>query len=185
MTLELIFLLEEPSMKNYLDQILPKILPPEVDFQTLHHRGCADLRLSIPRKLQNWNRPDRETRFVIVHDRDDRDCRALKLQLRQICDAVRPGVLIRIPCQELEAWYWGDLQAVSQAMGKDVTSYARKKKYRNPDAIVDPKECLRRLFPEMRQLADATKIGKAARIEENTSESFQCFVTGVRKMCEK
>ncbi len=183
MTLKLVFLLEEPSMKNYLDQILPKIVPPNVEFQTVPHRGCWDLRLSISKKLRNWTEPNREIRFVVVHDRDSKDCLELKRELRELCDAVRPGVLIRIPCQELEAWYWGDLKAVSEAMGRDITSYSKKKKYRIPDAIVDPKECLYKLFPTMQQCHTAIEVGKHAHITENTSVSFCYFVQGVQNLC--
>ena len=183
MTLKVIFLLEEPSMKWFLDQILPRIVPAGVEFQTVPHQGCSDLRKSIPKKLKCWFEPDKIIHFVVVHDRDDKDCRQLKQELRQLCDAIRPGVLIRIPCQELEAWYWGDLQAVSEAMGKNITNCARKRKFRNPDAIIDPKEHLYKLFPDMQQCSSATAIGERFRIDKNTSESFRYFVSGVRKLC--
>ena len=184
MTVKIVFLLEEPSMKCYLDQILPRIIPSEIEFQTVRHRGKQDLRASLSRKLSNWREPDKIIRFVVVHDNDNHDCMGLKRELRQICDAICPGVLIRIPCQELEAWYWGDLQAVSEVMKKDVTSYARRRRYRNPDDIANPKAEIKKLFPEIRQQAHATAFGAHAHLEENTSRSFQCFIAGVRELCE-
>lgn len=41
--MKLIFLLEEPSMKYLLDELLPRILPPDVTFQTIPHHGKRDL----------------------------------------------------------------------------------------------------------------------------------------------
>ena len=184
--MKIVFLLEEESMKFYLDELLPVILPDGIRFQTVPHRGKDDLRKSIPIKLRGWKEPE-EIRFVVVHDQDNNDCRKLKKDLQKICDAIRPNVLVRIPCRELEAWYWGDLDAVSAAFNKDLSSYKKKKKYRNPDEIVNPKEKLKKLIPELQQQSGAKAIGKQAAkrpLNENSSPSFQAFVKGVRKLCE-
>lgn len=50
--MKLIFLLEEPSMKYLLDSLLPRILPSDVDFQTIPHSGKRALERSIPIKLR-------------------------------------------------------------------------------------------------------------------------------------
>ena len=180
--MKIIFLLEESSMKIYLDQILPKILPDNIQFQTIKHRGKSDLVKSIPLKLKGWNEPG-EIRFVVVYDKDSSDCVQLKTQLQELCDSCRPGVLVRIPCQELEAWYWGDLSAVSAALGKDITSYSQKSQYRNPDLIVNPKEKLKKIFPLLQQESGARAIGREANINDNTSPSFHCFVEGIKRIC--
>ena len=104
-----------------------------------------------------------------------------------MCDAYRSNVLVRIPCRELEAWYWGDLEAVSAAFGKDLTSYGKKKAYRVPDEIVHPKKKLQKILPELQQCLGAQAIGKQAakrNLDDNASASFQAFVKGVRKLCE-
>ena len=96
-------------------------------------------------------------------------------------------ILPNIPCRELEAWYWGDLDAVSAAFNKDLSSYKKKKKYRKPDEIVDPKEKLKKLIPELQQQSGAKAIGKQASkrpLNENASPSFQAFIKGVQKLCE-
>ena len=116
--MKLVFLLEESSMKELLDIILPKILPEGVDFITIPHSGKTDLRKSIPIKMWGWNEPD--ARFVIVHDQDSNDCVILKTELRQLCEGHSKKCLIRIPCHELEAWYFGDLKAVSMAFGRNL-----------------------------------------------------------------
>ena len=67
--MKLVFLLEEPSMKYLLDELLPKILPEGVEFQTISHTGKRALERSIPRKLRGWNEPG-DVRFVILHDQE-------------------------------------------------------------------------------------------------------------------
>ena len=129
--MKLIFMLEELSMKELLDRILPRILPKGVSFQTIPHAGKRDLELSLPRKLRAWNEPD--VAFVIVHDQDSNDCVELKRELQGICAMSGRQVLIRIACRELEAWYWGDLAAVSEAYGVNLNHLAAKSKYRNQE----------------------------------------------------
>ena len=114
--MKLVFLLEEESMKHFLDGILPKILPPDVGFITVPHEGKSDLQKSVPIKLRAWKEPG--VKFVIVQDQDTGDCRELKRKLVELCGDTTQEVLIRIACHELEAWYFGDLEAVSKAYGK-------------------------------------------------------------------
>ena len=39
---KIVFMLEEPSMKELLDKLLPKVLPRGVDFVTIPHEGKQD-----------------------------------------------------------------------------------------------------------------------------------------------
>lgn len=178
----LIFLLEEPSMKEVLDVLLPEILPEGVLFQTIPHSGKSDLQQSIPRKLQAWNTPD--TKFVIIQDQDSANCIDLKKKLLELAEPSGREVLVRIACKELESWYFGDLNAVSQAYGRDVRGLAQKKKYRIPDQIGNPKKELQALFPKHQQIDGARKISRYMSIENNTSQSFRCFVKSVKKLAE-
>ena len=180
--MKLIFMLEELSMKELLDRILPRILPKGVSFQTIPHAGKRDLELSLPRKLRAWNEPD--VAFVIVHDQDSNDCVELKRELQGICAMSGRQVLIRIACRELEAWYWGDLAAVSEAYGVNLNHLAAKSKYRNPDSIDHPKQELKRYIPQMGQIEGARRIASHMNLEGNTSRSFQVFVQGVKRLCE-
>ena len=72
---QLVFLLEEESMKALLDVLLPQILPSETDFLCVPHQGKQDLEKSIPRKLRAWQTP---ALFVIIRDKDKEDCIILK-----------------------------------------------------------------------------------------------------------
>lgn len=180
--MKLIFMLEESSMKVLLDGILPRLLPEGVGFQTIPHAGKRDLELSLPRKLRAWNEPD--VAFVVVHDQDSNNCVELKRELQGICAMSGRRVLIRIACRELEAWYWGDLAAVSEAYGVDLKHLAAKSKYRNPDSIDHPKKELKRYLPQMGQIEGARRIAPHMNLEGNTSRSFHVFVQGVKRLCK-
>ncbi len=81
----LVFLLEDQSMKELLEGLLPRILPqhPQMEFLLIPHRGKADLDKSIPRKLRAWGEP--RPHFVILRDQDSADCVALKQRLLSMC----------------------------------------------------------------------------------------------------
>ncbi len=179
--MKLIFLLEEASMKEVLDILLPKIVPAGVMFRTIPHSGKSDLQRSIPRKLKGWNEPD--VKFVIVQDQDSSDCVELKERLKRLVDGTGRTALIRIACHELEAWYFGDLQAVSAAYGIDIAAFQNKSKYRIPDEIANPKEELRKLVPRHQQLSGARKIAPYMKIGRNRSRSFQVLVEGIQRLC--
>ena len=181
--MKLVFLLEESSMKVMLDIILPKILPDNVDFITIAHSGKSDLKKSIPIKLRGWNEPD--VKFVIVHDQDSNDCKKLKEELQELCDGYSRRVLIRIPCRELEAWYFGDLKAVSEAFSINLVKLQNKKKYRIPDNIQNAKKEIQKLLPAYGQRDGARKIAKHMDIDNNTSHSFKVFVDGIRLLCSE
>ena len=54
--MKIVFLLEEKSTKELLDNLLPRILPEGTDFQTIPHEGKADLRKSLQNKHMKKNR---------------------------------------------------------------------------------------------------------------------------------
>ncbi len=177
----IVFLLEEKSMKYFLDGILPQILPADVSYRTIPHEGKSDLQKSISIKLKGWTQAD--TKFVIVQDQDANDCRELKQKLVELCKPYKRDVLVRIACHELEAWYFGDLNAVSEAYGKDLRGLENKRTYRVPDDIIHPKEQLKKILPVHQQISGAKEIAKYIDVDVNRSLSFQMFVQGVRRLC--
>ena len=181
--MKLVFMLEERSMKELLDSILPRILPDYVQYLTISHDGKSDLEKSLPIKLNAWREPN--VMFVVVHDQDSNDCKQLKQKLISLCEGHEKSVLIRIPCHELESWYWGDLKAVSIAYGRDLTKLQRRRQYREPDKIESPKRELKRYIPEMGQIEGARRIGPLMDINNNTSYSFRVFVRGVQRLCQE
>ena len=180
--MKLIFLVEELSAKFLLDGLLPRILPEGIEYQIIPHSGKKDLEKSIPRKLRGWNEPG-DIRFVILHDRDNADCIALKQSLREMCSITKKPVLIRIACQELEAWYFGDTNALSRAYNDPrLQMIAKKRAYRTPDEILNPKEAIYRLIPQHQQISGAKLIAQFMDVDNNTSTSFQAFVSGIRRL---
>ena len=181
--MELVFLLEEPSAKNLLDVLLPELLPAHCCFRTIPHEGKSDLLKSIPKKLRAWRNP--EARFIVLHDQDANDCVQLKREIANVCsDSGRDDVLVRIVCRELEAWYFGDPDAVEKAYPKFKAHKVRRRAdFRDPDRIAKPAARLAGMIPGFQKGSASLSIPKYMEIENNASRSFQCFVAGVRNIC--
>ena len=66
---------------------------------------------------------------MILHDQDTMNCIELKQNILKLCSESKRPVLVRIACQELEAWYFGDLEAVAKAYNRPkLKELTRKKK---------------------------------------------------------
>ena len=178
--MRLVVMTEEKSMAKLLERILIKVVPAGVDILPVPHNGKSDLKKSLPIKLKGWNYPNDV--FLIVQDQDSNDCRLLKNELLELTRPYNKPLIIRIACRELEAWYWGDLAAVSEAYKKDVTCYANRKAFRIPDQIQNAKSEFQRLFPEHQQIRGAEIISEHMDIERNCSQSFQALIAGTRKL---
>ena len=179
--MRLVFMVEEPSMKELLSILLPQVVPDDIAWVIIPHNGKRDLQLSVPKKLRGWSMLD--DKFVIVHDQDNNDCIQLKANLVSLCENSRNDYLIRIVCVELESWYFGDLSAVSNAYGGDYTPLSAKRKYRAPDKMKNAKVELRKLIPSYQPIAGAKKIAVHMKIDNNSSPSFNVFISGIRKLC--
>jgi len=186
MSYDLIFLLEEPSMDNVLNEILPKIIPDQISFICIPHQGKQDLAKSIPNKIRAFKQFSPKTQFVIVHDQDSNDCKELKSELLEICQqAGAENVIIRIVCHELESWFLGDLAAVEKAYNLKPNTLSKKqdnKKYRNPDRLSTAKQELKNLVKEYYAGTHSRKIAPHMSLTENKSQSFQVFIAGIHKI---
>lgn len=132
-------------MNTLLEGLLPRFFPG-LQFAGIAHEGKQDRERSIPRKLQSWQEPG--VRFVILRDNDNADCRHLKARLANLC--VQEGQsdsLVRIVCQELEAWYLGEPDALAAVYYESLRALQGKARYRQPDAVAHPAQEMRRLIP--------------------------------------
>ena len=165
-------------MQALLDGLLRRLFP-ELLFQCVPHEGWTDLERSIPHKLKGWREPG--VRFAVVRDNDGGDCRARKTALRELCPPFRrDDVLIRIVCQELEAWYLGEPDALADAFGDEaLRNLWRKAKFRDSDAVQRPHEEIERLVPEFQKVSGARRMAQHLSRERTTSTSFQMFMAGV------
>ncbi|RKZ88641.1 MAG: hypothetical protein DRR19_12305 [Candidatus Parabeggiatoa sp. nov. 1] len=181
----LIFLLEEESMSEVLSILLPRLLPPQVDFRLIYHNGKQELEKAIPYILRRWQAP--HIHFVIARDQNSDDCVKLKQRLKQLCQkAGQPDALIRIVCHELESWFLGDLTAVEKAFNlKGLAKQQDKKKYRDPDRLANAAEELQKLVKNYKKLSGACAIAPHLDLTNNRSHSFQVFISGVQKLAQQ
>ncbi len=184
-------LTEEVSMEETLKVLLPRLLPAKwvlgQNYFIRPHEGKSDLQKSIPRKMKVFSNYHERAGLIIVHDQDSNDCKVLKNKLRSICEQNGTcKVLIRIACQELEAWYLGDMDAIKQAYPNfAIEKHKNKAKFRNPDKLNAYDE-LQKILPEFQKIASAREISKKISISESTnkSTSFNQFISGVYRFFE-
>ena len=134
-------------MEAFLQTLLPRLLPSGRTFEIHAFQGKRDLLSNLRARLSGYRRwlPP-EWRLVVLVDQDDDDCRALKAELEQA--AAGAGLLSRttagelpwqvtnrVVIEELEAWYFGDWDAVRGAYPRVSRTVPQQARYRDPDAI--------------------------------------------------
>jgi len=180
-----VFLLEEQSMHNALQGLLPRIFPGWQEYThwvAVPHQGKSDLERSIPRKLKSWRAPG--DRFVILRDNDGGDCMALKARLRELARH-KPSeyVLIRIVMHHLETWFLGDFDALASGYPEhDLTTLRQRAKFREPERLTNASEEIEKLIPGYRKTAGATRIAPHLNLARNAAPSFGVFVDGLRTL---
>ena len=180
----LVFFLEEPSAREMLKGLLPRLLPDNVHTQYVVFEGKQDLEKRLPIRLRAWQVPD--SLFVVMRDQDSGDCIAIKRALTQKCaDAGKPDTLVRIACRELESFYLADLAAIAAAIGPaHLPNMQNRQRYRSPDSIQNPAVELKKIAPEYQKLSGSRAIGTHLDINNQRSHSFGVFVSGVKALLE-
>ncbi|MEG4105920.1 DUF4276 family protein [Microcoleus sp. S13_C5] len=198
--LHLEFLVEEASLESALTQIVPKIVPSTVTYKIHAFRGKTDLLAKLPNRLkgyQAWLPPD--WKIVILIDEDREDCLKLKQQLEIM--AISSGLITKSSCQkdksfqvlnrivveELEAWFFGDVEAICQAYPKVSANLANQQPYRDPDAIKGGTwEALERVLKKagyhpggLEKYKASSEISQYMNPELNRSKSFKVFYQGL------
>lgn len=182
-------------MEVALEYLLPKMLG-DTDFEIRRFQCKDDLLNKLPSRLQGYSAwlPENWAILVLV-DRDDDDCLQLKLRLENV--ALHAGlttktvaghgnrfqVANRIAIEELEAWYFGDWQAVQAAYPRVSMHVPQKAGFRNPDAIAGGTwEAVERILKRagyfksgLRKLELTRGIAQHMDPARNTSGSFQTF----------
>lgn len=196
-------LVEEPSMEMALRVLLPKILG-STSFEVYPHQGKADLLARLPERLRGYATwlPD-SWRIVVIVDRDDDDCISLKTQLEEIARTAKLAsrsvargdgyvVVNRIAIEELEAWYFGDWEAVTGSYPRVPVTIPAKSQYRDPDAIRGGTwEAFERVLQQAGYFKQGLAKIEAARTiaahmspAKNTSRSFQVFRDAMSEMAK-
>ena len=188
-------LVEEPSMEAFLRELLPRILGGRLDFQIHSYLSKDDLLKKLPQRLRGYSRwlPD-DWRIVVIVDRDDDDCVALKQRLEEM--AARAGLrtrssvgrlawqlVNRVAVEELEAWYFGDWEAVRKVYPRVPGTIPNRAGFRDPDVIHGGTwERLENIlqkagyFPTgLRKIELARALGGLIEPNRNRSHSFAVF----------
>lgn len=128
-------LVEDSSGKKLLEEALPKILKEHNDsnsFRVHPYKGIGnipkDLRPGsdpakrilldqLPRLLRGYGRTPAIDAVVVVLDSDRRDCVNFLRELHKVLDGCDPAprTLFRLAIEEIEAWYFGDREALMKA----------------------------------------------------------------------
>lgn len=190
-------------MEVALRSLLPKMVG-QMHFEIYTHRCKADLMKKLPERMRGYARwsPDR-CRVVVLVDRDDESCVELKARLEKIAgDAnlvtrkAAAGheyqVVNRIVIEELEAWFFGDWEAVCRAYPAANPNLSQQSRYRDPDAIAGGTwEALQRVLQQaayfktgLRKIEAARCIAEHMEPAQNRSRSFQVFQKSLVEMTQ-
>jgi len=185
-------------MEAFLRNLLGRLLPADISFDTHVFNGKYDLLRKLEARLRgyaSWLPPD--WRILVLVDRDDDDCYSLKARLDDIArlSGLRSErsrddwqLVNRIAIEELEAWYFGDWVAVRACFPRVSASIPLKKAYRNADAISGGTwETFERILMRHGYFAGGLPKVEVARLlaahmnpEANHSPSFRKFWTSVQ-----
>jgi hypothetical protein len=140
----------------------------------------------------------RDWKIVVLVDKDRSDCLGLKKQMETAAanagmitkSAAKGGtftVLNRIAVEELEAWFFGDVEALATAYPGVSPNLGAKPRYRNPDAISGGTwETLERVLQRagyfgggLSKIEVARNMARHMKAIRNTSGSFKCFAGAV------
>lgn len=182
-------------MEAFLRALLPRLLPADRTFEVHAFQGKADLLGKLEARLRGyaaWLPAD--WRVVVVVDRDDDDCRELKRHLEVVAHraglrsrsraGAKPWQLVnRIAIEELEAWYFGDWDAVRAAYPRVAPNAPQRQGLRNPDVIAGGTwEAFERVMQRhgyfkggLAKIEAARVIGAQIEPARNRSGSFQAF----------
>ncbi|MBK6999563.1 MAG: DUF4276 family protein [Rhodoferax sp.] len=172
----LVFFLEEPSAREFLEGILPRVLPAHITPHFLVFDGKQDLEKQLVMRMKRWLRPN--SRFIVMRDQDSGDCRIIKKHLLNLCaTAGQPQATVRIVCKELETFFVGDWAAIAAGFGQPkLAAHARKAKFRAPDLLGSPSREIKRLIPTYQKREGARTISPHLDLARNQSSSFRVLL---------
>jgi hypothetical protein len=175
-------LVEESSMEAFLRELLPRLLGDEVSFAVYPYQ-CKDALLSkLPARLDGYAKWLPETWRIMASDAG--------LRTRTAGAGEQWQVVNRIAIEELEAWYFGDWEAVRAAYLRVQQTVPSQPKYRDPDAIARGTwEAFERVLQKagyfkggLRKIEAARSIAAHMVPDRNCSKSFQVLRNALLEM---
>ena len=191
-------LVEERSIKEFLESLLPRLLPVDCTFEIHPFEGKHDLLKKLLPRLRDYKHwlPS-DWRLVVMVDQNGEDRRKLKKKLEQtvaesgLVSRTQAGerpwqVVNRIVIEELEAWYFGDWVAVHKAYPRVSDSVPKQARYRDPDGIKGTWEALERILQHngyfktgLRKTEVARNVAAHFDPARNRSHSFKMFLDAI------
>ena len=107
----IIFLVEDYSMRKFLEGILPRLGFASHHFEIKHHNGKEDLLANLSKVIPTLSK--RAAHLIVLIDKDKQDCVQLKQKLQEKMAWCFCQYTLRIACYELESWFLGDLDAIA------------------------------------------------------------------------
>ena len=182
-------------MEAFLREVLPRIIPEDCTFSIHPFQGKHQLLRNLESRLHaygNWL-PD-DSRILVLIDRDNDDCEILKQKLEvtlskaNLVSRSKSGtddwqIATRIVVEELEAWYFGDWNAVQTAYSRVDQRVPDRARYRKTDEIrggtweAFEREMKRSGYftTGLRKVEAARAIGQHINPDHNRSHSFTMF----------
>lgn len=194
------FLVEEPSTEAALTNLIPGILGKHHTFKIHPFQGKHDLLKSLPDRLRAYKEwiPE-DWRIIVLVDEDREDC----LRLKSLLETAAKGVgletktsckgkgtfqvLNRLAVEELEAWFFGDIEALRAIYPRIPPTLGQKARYRDPDRIRGGTwEALERELKKagyysagMPKIEVSRNISRYMNTTRNRSHSFKVFIDGI------
>ena len=195
-----IFLTEEPSAEAALRCLWPRLNAIDT-LDVIRHQGKPDLLKKLPSRLRAYSKwIPTDWRIVVLIDLDDwEDCQASKAELEGIATAAdlvtksraesdrTVQIINRLAIKELEAWFFGDVEALVRAYPGVPPTLGEKVRFRDPDAIPQTSEALEQILRRagyyaagMPKTEVARRVARHMQPDRNRSKSFQVFRDAVR-----
>lgn len=192
----LMFWVEERSMAAFLESWFGNCFPPSFCVgKIIPFSGKQDLLTNLEKQIRGYqkvNVPHLVFRHIVLVDSDEQDCVKLKNEVMEIFRRVglqtrEPGnpwqAAVCIVMKELEAWFFGNWDAVRCAYPRVPKDIPRKAAYRNPDNIKGKtSEALEKVLLRakcidgpLRKVKTAELIGSHFISENSKSPSFKYF----------
>lgn len=188
-------------MEAFLAQILPGLLDGRSSFTIHAHQGKPDLLAKLRGRLRGYAKwLPADARIIVLVDRDDDDCAALKRRLEADAEAAGLAtrstagrevwrIVNRIAIEELEAWFFGEWMSVRRAFPRVPANIVGQASFRHCDAISGGTwEALERILKRrgyflegLRKIEAARAIGMNFDAGTCISPSFAAFRNAVEE----
>jgi hypothetical protein len=188
--IKLIFILEEASAAEFLKSFIRRIMSTNV----INNIEIKYISFDGKQQLDKWlgavlkSNKNQKIIFIILRDQDNDDCVEIKNKLLNIAKKYGPSqVYVRIVCRTLESWYLAQLDAVEKALKiKHLKQYQNKKKFRDPDKIINPDIVLYNITKcKYHKIEGSIELGKYLDPDCMRSSSFKQFVSLMKNINEQ